>query len=204
MDSNYSMTGRKNEALKLERKDVKFDKKKSLTIVLIIAVSVTAMTIWRVIQVRKVTDRYEVKKTELLQKSSFDIIENSKYFLKLIAKSYAWAVSAEMRNGNMQRVQQYGYEIISRKGFISAMIVNRNGKIVSSTDKNFLNLDFVSVSHPFYLTVDSTVVNMINDTIWIIASPVMEDKRRVGTVIINYNLQRAGMKINGARQVEFQ
>lgn len=103
---------------------------------------------------------------------------------------YVWAIRKEMMEGNTGQVNLYGNNMVKEKNFVSIMAVNEKGKIISATDKKYEGKDFVSLSSPFYINVNNTVINEVNDSLLTVASPVMGFNTRLGTLIINYSLSK--------------
>lgn len=163
------------------------DKKRLFRAALLIVVIIAALWLFNWLQISRIRKKYDKQAIELAQKSHYEIVERSKDFLKLIAEAYALMAKNSLAHGKPGQINLRGAEITSHKGFISVMAINPNGRIISSTSKTFKNSDFVSINHPYYLEVDSTIVNAISDSLWVIASPVQDGTQRLGTVIVNYS-----------------
>ncbi len=65
-------------------------------------------------------------------------------------------------------------------------MVDTKNIIVSSTNKKYEGKDYLTVGTAYYLSVDSAVVNKVNDSLLVLASPVMSFNSKLGTLIFMY------------------
>ena len=66
------------------------------------------------------------------------------------------------------------------------MLVDTKNIIVSSTNKKYEGKDYLTVGTAYYLNIDSAVVNKVNDSLLVLASPVMSFNSKLGTLIFTY------------------
>ncbi len=114
------------------------------------------------------------------------LIENSQRQLKLLAKPYTWAVRTALQQANGSLVNEYANDIVKEKNVVSVMLVDTKNIIISSTNKKYEGKDYLTVGAAYYLSVDSAVVNKVNDSLLVLASPVMSFNSKLGTLIFLY------------------
>jgi hypothetical protein len=144
--------------------------------------------VWKSEEIKSVKNAYNLSQVQLIDSTQSQIEKSKSNFLNLLGKAYAWAVTDEMMKQNLPKVNSYGNDLVKEKNFLSIMVTDDRGTILSSTDKNFEGVDFRTFSSPYYLNVDSPVVHRVNDSLLVVASPLMNYKGKIGTVIIRYRL----------------
>lgn len=82
--------------------------------------------------------------------------------------------------------------MVKEKNFLSIVVANNKGIIISSTNKKNEGKEFTSAGKPEYLSADTTVVEKINDSLLIMSSPIMGFNNKLGTLMINYKIQQPG------------
>lgn len=80
----------------------------------------------------------------------------------------------------------YNNEMVREKNFISVMVTDSKGIITVSTDKKYEGKNFLTLRSGYFLNNDSTIVTKVNDSLHIMASPIMSFNSRLGTLIVNY------------------
>jgi len=161
--------------------------KKTLYIILAIILGLfITLWVWKAIQIRNIKHAYSLRENDLKQSMRVSLAETNKSFLNLLAKPYVWAVRPELMQSNYKQINLFGSDIVKEKGFVSIMVVDKNGIIISSTDKKFDGKNFAASGNPFYLTIDSTMVDLKSDSTFVTASPIMSFNSKVGTLIITY------------------
>ena len=93
-----------------------------------------------------------------------------------------------MMKSNISQINQYSNELIKEKNIYSIMIVNADGKIISSTNKKWEGKFYLTIGDEAHLNNDSTVVKNVKDSLLIMSSPIMGLNSKLGTLIITYSL----------------
>ncbi len=152
----------------------------------VIIVLFGAMFIWKSVQVSSLKKEQAEKEAALRQEFNTLYSQQSANYLRRLAKPYVWALRTEMLQGNYRQVNLYNNDMVKERNFLSVMVADTKGIIASSTDKRLEGKSFSSLQRGDYLSADSTVVNKINDSLLIMASPIMSFNSKLGTLIINY------------------
>ncbi len=185
-----------------EKDDNKNTRKYSFTLKQIIVAGslflfiVIILFVWKFLEVNSVENAYHIKEMQLIDSTQLQTEKIKRNFLNLVGKTYAWALTDEMIEQNIQKVNSYGNDLVKEKNFLSIMVTDDRGIIQSSTDKKFDGVDFRTFSSPYYLNVDTPIVHRVNDSLLVVASPLMSYKGKIGTVIIRYRLRPPAMMFN--------
>lgn len=167
-------------------------KKIMLIIILAAVILIAAIWIWKNSQISNVREEAAREKQMIQNRAKTLIINSHKEHLKLLAKPYVWAVRSELMQGNINQVNLYANEMVKEKNFLSIIVANNKGIIISSTNKKNEGKEFTSAGKPEYLSADTTVVEKINDSLLIMSSPIMGFNNKLGTLMINYKIQQPG------------
>lgn len=106
-----------------------------------------------------------------------------------MAKPYVWAVRKELMQGNLGQVNLYENDIVKERNFLSVMIADPKGLILTSTDKKYEGKYLSSVRQDVNLNADSAMVSKSSDSVLVLTSPIMSFNSKIGTLIINYSLK---------------
>lgn len=151
-------------------------------VVLVLAV----LFVWRIAQVNGLQKKQAEDVSALKAQAKTELLQSSIRHLKLLAKPYTWAVRTAMLQSNTAQVNEYANDIVKEKNVVSVMVVDTKNTVVSSTDKKYEGKDYLSFGTAYYLHVDSATVNKVNDSLLVLASPVMSFNNKLGTVIFTY------------------
>jgi hypothetical protein len=166
---------------------------KILVAILGVIVLFSALWIWKSVEINTVKKESERREQALKRRADEVLMEADLKYMKLIAKPYVWAIRTEMMRGNIDAVNLYANDMVKEKNFQSIMVTDDKGVIVSSTDKKLEGKGFSTIGKNVYLTTDSTIVDQVNNNTLAVSSPVMGFNKRIGTLIFNYTIQKAGL-----------
>lgn len=158
---------------------------KALKVVVIVAlVLIAGLWIWKAIEVSRVRKDAEEENERVRQTAVNMITETRAEHLKLLAKPFVWAVRSEMLRSNMEGVNLYLQDMVKEKNFQRIQVADTRGVVIASTDKKTEGKPLGEGGGA--LTTDSTMVNNVGDSAWVISSPVMGFNNRLGTLVIDY------------------
>lgn len=169
-----------------QKHTITFTRKQLLITILVIIVLFGVLWIWKAIQVQSVKNELSKEEQNIRNHTRTLVVDNNKSFLRMIAKPYVWALRPEMMQGNTAQLNLYADDIVKEGNFVSIIVANNQGKIISSTDKRYEGKDMAALGVSSYLTSDSTVVKSVNDSTLVMISPVMSFNSRLGTLMITY------------------
>ena len=151
----------------------------------VVVLLIAALWIWKNIEISNLKNESEKKEAALKQQAGEEMLKADIFYLKLLAKSYVWAIRTEMMKGNIDAINLYANDMVKEKNFQSIIVVNDKGIVVSATDKKVEGKQYASIENGDYLTGDSTMAEKNNDNI-MISSPIMGFSKRIGTLIFLY------------------
>ncbi|MEO6720306.1 MAG: hypothetical protein ABIN67_08065 [Ferruginibacter sp.] len=167
-------------------KQYTFGQKQLLAVILIAIFLIIFVWIWKNIQIQSLKSEHKRSEEALIQKSKNKMEEMNQHFLKLIAKPYVWAVRKDLMQGNLGQLDLYGNDIVKEKNFVSVMVADAKGLVLTSTDKKYEGKYLPSIRQGVNLNSDSAMVSKANDSLLILTSPIMSFNSRIGTLIITY------------------
>lgn len=171
---------------KTESRRYTFTGKQLLVTGLVVLCIMAGLFIWRMVQANGLRKEYDEKEAALKAEAKEQLMENAKRQLKLLAKPYTWAVRTAMLQSNLAQVNEYANDIVKEKNVVSVMVVDTKNKVLSSTNKKYEGKDYLTFGNAGYLSVDSATVNGVNDSLLVLASPVMSFNDKLGTIVFSY------------------
>lgn len=159
------------------------------TILIIIGVGVVLLAtvwIWKSAQVSNVKKKAVADRESLTSQARLQIRETHSTHLRMLAKPLVWAIRSEMMQGNIGQVNLYANDLVKEKNIQRIVIADREGRVISSTNKKDEGKPFLSIGKPGYLTSDTTIVESSSDTTLVMSSPIMGFNNRLGTIMITY------------------
>lgn len=172
--------------VKEESRTYTFSVKQLLIAALFVLGISVLLFIWKTIQANSLKKEAAANKAAIKTQAKANLMENSKRHLMLLAKPYTWAVRTALQQANGSLVNDYANDIVKEKNVVSVMLVDTKNTIISSTNKKYEGKDYLTVGTAYYLSVDSAVVNKVNDSLLVLASPVMSFNSKLGTLIFTY------------------
>ena len=170
-------------------KQYTFGQKQVLGAILAVIIIIVIVWIWKNIEINSLKKERQRSEEALIQRTKQHMEATNRRFLKLVAKPYVWAVRKELMQGNLEQLNLYGNDIVKEKNFLSVMLTDSKGMILTSTDKKYEGKFLSSVWQNFNVRADSTIVHKASDRSLVLTSPVMSFNSKIGTLIINYSLE---------------
>lgn len=185
-------TGRQTPLVKMKTENRRFSfTAKQLVIAGAVVIGIMGLLlIWKIIQTNSLQKDFEKQQTALQDAAGKQLLENSQRQLRLLAKPYTWAVRYALLQSDKTKLNEYAADIVKEKNVVSVMVVDAKNTVISSSDKKWEGKDYLSFGTPYYLNVDSAVVNKLSDTVLVLASPVMGFNNKLGTVVLQYAVPR--------------
>jgi len=169
--------------------------RKTFYIVILVAIILlVALWIWKSIETSNIRKNAATEQDHLKTEAQGYIVETHEQHLRLLAKPFVWAVRSQMLEGNMSQVNLYMNEMVKEKNFQRISLVDGQGKIISSTNKKDEGQAFASIGNEADLQNDETNVQVLQDSIIHLTSPVMGFNNRLGTLVISYSIPKTEFK----------
>lgn len=180
------MDNRREHELETYRENGRQGKRnQALRVVIIVAlVLLVALWGWKAVQIHSIRKEAREENEKVRTTAVYAIEQNSREQLQLLTKPLVWAIRAEMLRGNMEQVNLYLQDMVKEKNFRRIDIADDKGVIVASTDKKNEGQPLEDAGR--VMQGDSTVVQNMADSTWVISSPIMGLTNRLGTLVIGY------------------
>lgn len=186
MEHNYEDHSSR-EVTKNNRRTFTLTSKQLLIACLVVVALLAIIWTWKSIQINSLKKDHSEHTLQLKQQAQTMLISSDKHYLQLLAKPYVWAIRTEMMKGNLSQVHLYANDMVKEKNMKSVVVADNKGVVVSSTDKKLEGQNFAAVGNQAYLSIDNTVVEQVNDSLLVMATPVMGFNSRLGTLMISYS-----------------
>lgn len=177
--------------------------RKTLYITILVAIILlVALWAWKAIETNKIRKNAETEQNNLKTEAEGYIVQTHEQHLRLLAKPFVWAVRSQMLEGNMSQVNLYMNEMVKEKNFQRISLVDAQGKIISSTNKKDEGQAFATIGNDADLSNDQTNVQVLQDSVIHLTSPVMGFNNRLGTLVISYNIPKTTFKNDSTAAVK--
>lgn len=158
-----------------------------LLAVLAFLIVISFVWIWKDVRTNLLVREYRQRENRIIDSARSQYEKGTLQFLQQISKPYVWSARTTMLQGNLQQLDLYGNDMVKEKNFLSIMVADSKGKILSSTDKKYEGKDVTSLTSVPDITADSTTTRHLTDSLFLTTSPIMSFNSRIGTLIINYS-----------------
>ena len=155
----------------------------SLLAIMLISIGTLWMT--KRYSMKKQSKKFDTEKSIILEKAQKNLTDNSVEHLRLMMKTFVWAVRGEMTRGNQEQVDQYFKQLVKVEKIEEIILVDKEGKIILSTNKKNEGNKLGEPYPDDILTVEETAI-VENEGKHIAAAPVMSIDSRIGTLILTY------------------
>lgn len=184
----------KDQMLQQDSNKMAPDNKKIVITIGLALVLLIGLWVWKSIEIKNIKGKAESDYQALKVQATNAIVTSREEQLKLLAKTYVWAVRTEMMKGNINQINLYALDMIKEKNMMLIAVANDSGMIVSSTNKKDEGNPFTSIGESTALNNNDTVVENNGDSVLIVTSPVMGFNKRLGTLFIKYAVQLPVLK----------
>jgi hypothetical protein len=142
--------------------------------------------LFKVWEMRGLERRFAAERDQLstAQRQALDL--QARDLLRLAARPLAWAVRAELLQGNLGQVDDYFREFVRERGVTAVLLVGPDGKILLATNRKLeTQAAEAFVSKTLLQAPDATLEE--TGGLVRLAVPVMGFDRRLGLLVIDYD-----------------
>lgn len=169
-------------------------KSKSVLITVVIGlVLLTAIWIWKSIEISSLRKQAESDRQNLVVQANKKIVQNNEEHLKLLAKPLVWAFRSDLIQGNLNQINLYLSDLIKEQHVQRITVADATGKIIASTNKKDEGQPFQKVYGDAGIPVNDAEVQNIKDSTLVLTSPIMGFNSRIGTLMIRYEIPPSGL-----------
>ncbi len=157
-------------------------------LILLFALGTLAVYVWKGVAVRTIERRFAVERAESSSAQRQALTTQARDLLRLTARPLAWSVRAELLRGNTGQIDDYFRELVHERGVASLILVDKDGRIALATNRKLETQPAASVVSMALLGA-SEVASEESGSSLRMAVPVMAFDRRLGTLVVDYDLQ---------------
>jgi hypothetical protein len=158
------------------------------TIIALLVLAALAVYVWKTIAVRGLEARFAAERIESSSAQRQALTTQARDLLRLTARPLAWSVRAEMLRGNLGQVDDYFRELVHERGVASLILVDKDGRIALATNRKLETQPATSVISKTLLEAPDVASEESGSSLRL-AVPVMAFDRRIGTLVVDYDLQ---------------
>lgn len=147
---------------------------------------IALLVIWRNLSLNSAEKECNQQQAALQKRAALQLMDAGQRQLKLLAKPYTWAVRNALLQNDKARLNEYAADIVKEKNVVVVMVIDPKNTVVSSSDKKWEGRDYLTFGPAAHLNADSAVVQKVNDSLLVLASPVMGFNDKLGTVVLRY------------------
>jgi len=157
-------------------------------VVALLVLAALSVYVWKTIAVRGLEARLAAERVQSSSARRQALDAQARELLRLTARPLAWSVRAEMLRGNLGQVDDYFRELVRERGVSSIILVDEKGKIALATNRKLETQPAASVISKALLEAPEVASEESGSSLRL-AVPVMAFDRRIGTLVIDYDLQ---------------
>lgn len=170
------------------------NKKLNLYIMGVLGALVVVMFFWKVFAVQGVEKTMRAQQAALVEKSQQVLSGQTRHFLRMTTVPLIWAVRKEMLQDNYGQINEYLTSFVRERNVQQILLVKADGVIAVATDKKIEG----SPASSFYPapTFENNDIDIVEDKdghLQVVA-PVMGLNARLGTLILIYKPEKAGLE----------
>lgn len=172
------------------------DMSRKIMLGLAVALVVVAvgMYAWKVAAVSAAEDRLAQVQAQQAQARSALVeqarrldAQHAEEALRRFSTAFAWAIRRELMASNLDQVDQYFSELVQMKGFQSAVLASRDGKIVVASDRKKLAQSFSSLYPGEALQAKEIQVERDAGGALRAVIPILGLNQQLGTVVLEFS-----------------
>lgn len=157
-------------------------------VVALLVLLALALYAWKTVAVRGLEARLAQQRSESSSARRQALDAQARELLRLTARPLAWSVRAEMLRGNLGQVDDYFRELVRERGVASIMLVDDKGRIALATNRKLETQPATSLVSKALLEAPDVASEEAGAQLRL-AVPVMAFDRRLGTLIVDYDLR---------------
>lgn len=163
-----------------------FSKRRLFIAVCSVFVVMAGLWFWKVLEVKSLAGSNQLRQRQLVDNSNKRIEQQARFLLLLMEKPLARTVTTGMIKGAIHQADLYDNDIVKPGNTFSVMIINRTGKIISSTHHEYEGRNYTSIGAPYFINENHTVLDRVSDSVLVMSSPLTGPGGRIGTLVVNY------------------
>ncbi|HEY1009811.1 MAG: PDC sensor domain-containing protein [Daejeonella sp.] len=148
-----------------------------------------AIWIGKSIEVKHVREEALEDNRVLMGEAAKHVLHSHEGHLLLLSKPFAWAIKAELLQGNLKQIRSYMNQMVQKTNIHHIALADKDGKIIVSTDTREEGRSFLTIGKRAYLSNKQTSLENVGNKKLVVSGPVLGPEGRLGTLMISYTIQ---------------
>lgn len=171
-------------------------KKGYLYVIGVLIILLVGMYFWRTFAVRGIEKKMEVQKVQIIEKSRQVITDKTKYFLRLTATPFIWAIRKEILRENYEQINEYLIQFVKEPHIKQVLIARSDGTIAVATDKKLEGAALSSLYPQEFIGTDEIALSDDKSGNIIVAAPVMGFNKKLGIFLMVYEPEKINFDVS--------
>lgn len=172
------------------------NKKGYLYVIGILIILLIGMYFWKTLAVRSVEKKVEAQKAQIVEKSRQVITDKTKYFLRLTATPFIWAIRKEMLRENYEQINEYLVQFVKEPHIKQVLIARSDGTIIVATDKKLEGTALSSLHPQQLIGADEIVLSDDKSGNILVVAPVMGFNKKLGVFLMVYEPEKINFDVS--------
>jgi hypothetical protein len=126
----------------------------------------------------------------IIRSATTQIEEINRESLLLMSRPMVWSIRAEMMRGNLEQISLLLSDMVKDQSLQNIFVANIQGEIIVSTNKVQEGQQASQFVAEQLLHSENSLVEQEDNSLYILAAPVLGFDRRLGTLVIRYQARR--------------
>jgi hypothetical protein len=148
-----------------------------------------AIWIGKSVEVKQVREEARKDSQMLIGEATEHVLHSHEEHLLLLSKPFAWAIKAELLQGNLKQIRSYMSQMVQKTNIHHIALADKNGRIIVSTNTREEGRSFLTIGKRAYLSNSQTSLENIDNKKLVVSGPVIGPEGRLGTLMISYTIQ---------------
>ena len=153
----------------------------------LLVVVAIAIFVWKAVAQRNLERQMATERSQLSSAQRQALAGQARDLLRLTARPLAWAVRAELLRDNLGQVDDYFREYVRERGVTALILVGKDGRVLLATNRKLETQPAEGLVSKGLLEAADVAVEESGTTLRL-AVPVMGFDRRLGVLIVDYDL----------------
>ena len=156
--------------------------------VLVLLLCALGLYVWKELAIQNLEVEMEDQRIEMEKERQDALDARTRTMLHLAARPLAWAVRAEMMQGNLNQIDDYFRDFVREEGVQSIFLIDKENKVVLATNRKLETQPADQVVSQAIQNAESVLVEK-SDSVLRLSVPIMSLNEKLGVLVVDYEPQ---------------
>jgi hypothetical protein len=171
--------------------------------ILVLLLCALGLYVWKELAIQNLEVAMEDQRIEMEKERQDSLDARTRAMLHLAARPLAWAVRAEMMQGNLNQIDDYFRDFVREKGVQSIFLIDKENKVVLATNRKLETQPADKVVSQAIQNAENVLVEG-SDSLLRLGVPIMSLNEKLGILVVDYEppaqLQRQANSRGGSEK----